>query len=149
MTRSVVIFALLLGATAAHAGAVLDRIKAKGTIVIAHRESSVPFSYLDAGKKPVGYALDLCLKLADAVGKKLALPALKVEYLMVTPSNRLQTIADGKADFECGSTTNNAERRKQVAFTIPHYITGARYVVRADSDMPSFSSVSGALLPLG
>ncbi len=125
---------LLASAVApAAAGPVTDRIRQSGKIVIAHRESSVPLSYLDANKKPVGYAVDLCLKLADAVKKKLNLPKLDVSYVMVTGATRIPTIAEGKADLECGSTTNNAERRQKVAFTIPHYITGARYLVRADS----------------
>ena len=139
-----VLLALLaVSATAvpARAGVVLDRIKASGQIVIAHRESSVPFSYLDADKKPVGYALDLCRKLAEAVRKKLALNTLRTEFVQVTPANRIAMVAEGKADLECGSTTNNAERRLKVAFTVPHYITGARYMVRADStvtDLPGF-----------
>jgi glutamate/aspartate transport system substrate-binding protein len=132
-----------LVAGAAHAGPVVDRIKASGKIVMAHRESSVPFSYLDADKKPVGYAVDLCLKVAEAVKKQLGMRQLAVEYLMVTPSNRIATVAEGKADLECGSTTNNAERRQKVAFTVPHYITGARYMVRADSpiaELPNFET---------
>jgi ABC-type amino acid transport substrate-binding protein len=136
----------MLAAAAADAGPVLDRIKAKGTVVIAHRESSVPFSYLDADKKPVGYAIDLCLKLVEATQKKLGLAKLKVEYLQVTPANRIAAIAEGKADLECGSTTNNAERRKQVAFTIPHYITGARYLVRADSPIAELKNFEGKKL---
>lgn len=133
----------LLGALAggACAGTVLERIRATGKIVVAHRESSVPFSYLDADKKPVGYAVELCQRIADAVRRKLEMRSLSVEYLLVTPANRLQAIAEGKADLECGSTTNNAERRKTVAFTVPHYITGARYLVRSDStidDLPQF-----------
>jgi ABC-type amino acid transport substrate-binding protein len=125
----------VLFASAAQAGPVLDRIKSTGTIVLAHREANVPFSYVLPDKKPVGYAMDLCLKLVDAVQKKLALPSLKVNYLMVTSASRIPAIAEGKADLECGTTTNNADRRKQVAFTIPHYITGARYAVRADSSI--------------
>lgn len=117
----------------AHGGVVMDKIRAKGKIVIGHRESSVPFSYLDAQRRPVGYAVDICLRLAEAVRHKMELKTLAVEYLLVTPSNRIAMVAEGKADFECGSTTNNAERRKSVAFTVPHYITGARYLVRADS----------------
>jgi ABC-type amino acid transport substrate-binding protein len=128
--------ALLLACSAlAHAGAVLDRIKAKGTIVLAHRETSIPFSYLDGDKRPVGYAMDLCLRLVDATRKRLALPALKVEYLQVSGAERIDAIAKGLADLECGSTTNNAERRKLVAFTIPHYIAGARLLVPADSPL--------------
>jgi len=122
-------------------GPSLDRIKQTGKIIIAHRESSVPFSYVLPDKKPVGYAVELCLKVAEAVKKKLNLPSLQPEFLAVTPSNRIAAITDGKADMECGSTTNNAERREKVAFTVPHYITGARYMVRADSkidDLPNF-----------
>ena len=125
---------LLLAASApSQAGAVIDRIKESGRIVIAHRESSVPLSYLDANKKPVGYAVDLCLRIAESVKKKLGLPRLDIAYVPVTGATRIPVIAEGKADLECGSTTNNAERRQKVAFTIPHYITGARYLVRADS----------------
>jgi glutamate/aspartate transport system substrate-binding protein len=129
--------ALLLGmaltAPQALAGPVIDRIKQGGKITLAHRESSVPFSYLLPDKKPVGYALDLCLRVVDAVRKKLEMKALAPEFMLVTPADRIATIAEGKADMECGSTTNNAERREKVAFTVPHYITGARYLVRADS----------------
>ncbi|MBK6594764.1 MAG: amino acid ABC transporter substrate-binding protein [Burkholderiales bacterium] len=117
----------------ASAGATLDRIRQSGKIVLGHRESSVPFSYLDSNKNPVGYALDLCLKLSEAVRKRLELKSLTTEFVMVTPSNRIQLVQEGKVDMECGSTTNNAERREKVAFTVPHYITGARYMVRADS----------------
>ena len=120
-------------ASQAHAGPTLDRIKSTGKIVIAHRESSVPFSYVLPDKKPVGYAVDLCVKLAEAVRKKLDMKALQTEFMLVTPANRIAAVADGQADLECGSTTNNAERREKVAFTVPHYITGARYLVRADS----------------
>jgi len=137
---------LSLATTAVQAGAVLDRIKQRGTLVIAHRESSVPFSYLDAGKKPVGYAVDLCLRLAEVLKTKLSLKTLKVEYLMVSPSNHIAAIAEGKADLECGSTTNNAERREKVGFTVPHYITGARYLVRADSSIQELAQFEGKKL---
>ena len=132
---------LLLAACAqsAVAGPTLDRIKQTGKIVIAYRESSVPFSYVLPDKKPVGYAVELCIKLAEAVKKKLNMPAIEPQFLMVTPANRIQMVADGKADMECGSTTNNAERREKVAFTVPHYITGARYAVRADSGIEDLS----------
>jgi glutamate/aspartate transport system substrate-binding protein len=120
---------------------VLDRIRASGKIVLAHRESSVPFSYYDPNKKPVGYALDLCKDLAETVRKHLGLAKLDIAYVPVTTATRIDTIVTGKADLECGTTTNNAERRQKVAFTIPHYITGARFAVRADSnisELPQF-----------
>jgi glutamate/aspartate transport system substrate-binding protein len=112
---------------------VLDRIRSSGRIVLAHRESSVPFSYVDADGRAMGYALDLCKDVAEAVRKHLGLKTIAIAYLPVTTATRIDAIVGGKADLECGSTTNNAERRQKVAFTIPHYITGARYAVRADS----------------
>src|SRR5690349_13316186 len=94
------IAAMTVTVSAAQAGTVLDRIRDRGAIVIAHRESSVPFSYLDADKKPVGYAMDLCLNIASALRRKLGLPSLPVKYVMVTSANRIDTIAQGKADLE-------------------------------------------------
>jgi len=124
-----------------HAGDTLSKIRETQTITIAHREASLPFSYLDSSKKPIGYAIDLCLKIADAVRRDLKLSQLNIQYLPVTPSTRIAAIVDGKADLECGSTTNNAERRKQVAFTIPHFVAAARMVVRADSGIRNWSDL--------
>ncbi len=132
--------------SSASAETVLERIAAGGKLVIAHRESSVPFSYFDADKKPVGYAIDLCLKLADAVRQKTGAKNMPIEFLMVTSANRIATVAEGKADLECGSTTNNAERRQTVAFTIPHFITGARLLVRANSPIQRIEDLGGKKL---
>ena len=131
---------VLLGFSASpvYAFDTLAKIKQSGTITIANREASLPFSYLDDNKKPVGYAVDICLKLADAVKKELKMPQLKVAFVTVSSSNRIQTIADGGADLECGSTTNNAERRQQVAFTIPHFVAGVRMLVRTDSGIKNW-----------
>ena len=140
-------FCLALACVAsAHAGPVTDRIRQSGKIVLAHRESSVPFSYLDGDGKPVGYALDLCAKVVEAVRSKLGLKSLIPTYLQVTPANRIAMVAEGKADLECGSTTNNAERRAKVAFTVPHYISGARYMVRADSPIAELQQFEGRKL---
>jgi glutamate/aspartate transport system substrate-binding protein len=125
---------------------VLQRVAAGGHLVIAHRESSIPFSYLNGDKKPVGYAVDLCLKIAEAVRKKAAAPAMVVDFLQVTPANRIDMVVQGKADLECGSTTNNAERRQKVAFTIPHFITGARLLVRANSAIQQLENMQGKRL---
>jgi len=127
----------------AWAGPTLDRIKRTGQITLAHRESSVPFSYVLPDKKPVGYSLDLCLKIAEAVRKKIGAPSLTPVFLLVTTANRIGTVAEGKADLECGSTTNNAERRQTVDFTVPHYIAGARYLVRADSTIDDLQNFAG------
>ncbi len=134
----------VVGAVHAQSGPVLDRIKAGGKIVIAHRESSVPFSYLDGNKKPVGYAIDLCLRLAETVRKRVGGKGEDgVQLMMVTPANRIPAITEGKADMECGSTTNNKERREKVAFTVPHFITGARLLVRASSKAERLEDLSG------
>ena len=142
------VFAIGLGPAwlPAQAGPVLDRIRSTGTVVLAHRESSVPFSFVGPDGQPVGYAVDLCLKLVEAVGKALSLPQVGAKFVQVTPSNRIAMIEENKADLECGSTTNNAERREKVAFTVPHYITGARYLVRADSPIDVLRDFSGRKL---
>jgi len=132
--RHFLILLVLFGTAAqAQTGPVLDRIKAEGRLVLAHRESSVPFSFLDAQGRPVGYALDICRRLAVAVQRQLGMDKLSVELLQVTPANRIDMVAQGKAQMECGSTTNNATRREKVEFTIPHFITGARLMVPRDS----------------
>jgi ABC-type amino acid transport substrate-binding protein len=137
MTTLALVAALALPAAPATAQAtvqpVIDRIVSSGRIVLAHRESSIPFSYRDEKRRPVGYALDLCLRIAEAVKRQLDLQSLQVDYLSVDSNNRIDAVAQGRADLECGSTTNNQERRQRVAFTIPHYIAGARYLVRSDS----------------
>jgi ABC-type amino acid transport substrate-binding protein len=119
----------------------LAKIRQSQTITIAYRESSVPFSYLNDDKKPVGHAIDLCLKITEAVRQELKLPQLTIAYLPVTSYTRIPAIVEGKADLECGSTTNNAERRKQVAFTIPHFVATVRMLVRADSGISNWSDL--------
>ena len=145
LLNTALVAALVLTGGSVTAGPVLDRIKERGKIVLAHRESSVPFSYV-ADRKPMGYAVDLCLRVAEAVRKNLQLKTLPVEYLQVTPADRIAAVAEGRADMECGSTTNNAERRQKVAFTVPHYITGARFMVRADSNIDSLAGFEGRKL---
>ena len=137
--------ALLCSADAVPAQTVLERVAGGGKLVVAHRESSVPFSYMVDGK-PVGYAVDLCLRIADAVRKKTGLKDMPVEFLMVTPANRITMVEEGKADLECGSTTNNAERRQKVGFTIPHFITGARLLVKASSPVDRIEDLTGRKL---
>ncbi len=116
----------------------LSHIKETQTVTIAHRVASLPFSYLPDSKLPTGYAVDICLKFVDAIKKELKAPNLKVHYLLVTPSSRIPAIIEGKADMECGSTTNNAERRKQVSFTIPHFFASTRMLVRSDAGIKNW-----------
>ena len=118
---------------AANAGAQLDRIKTTGNIVIGFREASAPLSYIDADKRPIGYTIDICNKIVDAIQKDLGLKTISKTYIPVVPANRIETIATGIADLECGSTTNTQDRREKVAFAIPHFMTGTKYLVRHDS----------------
>lgn len=132
-------------AVGAQAQGVLERVRGGGPLVLAHRESSVPFSYVHDGK-PMGYALDLCLHIAEVVRKKTGMKNMPVQLVQVTPANRIEMVKTGKADMECGSTTNNAERRKDVAFTIPHFITGARLLVPAASTVTRMEDLEGKKL---
>lgn len=129
-------------AQAATPNSVVLRIQQTGAIRIAHRESSVPFSFVADGK-PMGYAVDLCLRVAEALRTQLKLPQLRVDWVPVTPASRIPAIVEGKADLECGSTTNNRERRDQVAFTIPHYIAGSRMLVRSESGIRKWGDLMG------
>ncbi len=138
-------FALLCCTTGAGAQGVLDRVAVGGKLVLAHRASSVPFSYVHEGK-PMGYAVDLCLRLAEAVRKKTGMKDMAVAFLQVTPENRMAMVEQGKADLECGSTTNNAERREKVAFTIPHFITGTRLLMKASSKVTRMEDLAGKKL---
>lgn len=126
-------FSAVASADAMAAG-LLERIKGGGKVVLAYQDESSPFSFMDAAsKKPIGYALDICHKIVDAAGAKAGVKNVPVDYLQVTSANRFEAIEQGKADMECGSTTNNAERRAKVAFTVPHFIAGARLLVKAGS----------------
>ena len=139
-------FSAVASADATAAG-LIERIKGGGKVVLAYRESSVPFSFMDtASKKPMGYALDMCRKIVDAAGAKAGVKNVPVDYLQVTSANRIEVIEQGKADMECGSTTNNAERRTKVAFTVPHFIAGARLLVQANSTVEKMEDLKGKKL---
>jgi len=131
--------------TGAAAGPALDRIKATGKMVIAYLPSA-PFAYADGDSKPMGYTIDLCVKISQAVRKSLEMDNINVVYLPVQSAQRIPTIVEGKADLECGSTTNNDTRRKSVAFTIPHYITGTRLAVRSDAAIDKLGDFRGKKL---
>ena len=111
-------------------GATLKKINDSGKITIGHREASVPFSYLDERKQVVGYAVDLCTKVADEVKKVLKKPDLAVAYAAVTPQNRIPLVVDGTVDLECGSTTNTLARQQQVDFSPVYFTTGTRILAR-------------------
>jgi glutamate/aspartate transport system substrate-binding protein len=130
-------------ATAQELTGTLKKIKDSGSITIGHRDASIPFSYYDDKQQPVGYAVDLCLRIVDAVKNELKMPKLEVKYQLVTSANRIPLMANGTIDLECGSTTNNAERQKQVSFTITHFLTANRYVSKKASNIKSIDDLKG------
>lgn len=121
----------------------LKKIKETGTIVVAHRESSVPFSYLDDKQQPIGYSMDLCDRVVQAVKSELKLPDLKVTLQPVTSSNRIPLLINGTVDMECGSTTNSMDRQKQVAFGVTTFVTNVKTVVKKASGVNSLSDLNG------
>jgi glutamate/aspartate transport system substrate-binding protein len=121
----------------------LKKVKETGTITIGYRDSSIPFSYLDDNQKPIGFAIDICTKIVDAVKKELKLDKLEVEFNPVTSSTRIPLLANGTIDLECGSTTNNADRLKQVAFTNTHFLTATRFVSKKSSNLNSIDDLKG------
>jgi glutamate/aspartate transport system substrate-binding protein len=121
----------------------LKNIKETGAITLGFRDSSIPFSYLDDNQKPVGFAMDICYKVVDAVKKELKLDKLEVKLNPVTSATRIPLMANGTIDLECGSTTNNAERQKQVAFTNTHFLTASRYVTKKASKIGSIDDLKG------
>jgi glutamate/aspartate transport system substrate-binding protein len=121
----------------------LEKIKQSGAITVGHRDASIPFSYYDDNQKPIGYAMDLCAHIVNAVKKHLNMPNLEVKYQLVTSANRIPLIANGTVDLECGSTTNNLEREQQVAFTITHFVTANRWVAKKSSNIKSLNDLKG------
>ena len=122
----------------------LEKIKASGTIVLGHRDASIPFSYIaDNPNQPIGYAHDLQMKVVEAVKKELNMPDLKVRYNLVTSQNRIPLVVNGTVDFECGSTTNNLERQKQVQFSNNFFVVGTRLLVDKAAGIKDFADLKG------
>ncbi|MDB5803131.1 MAG: amino acid transporter substrate-binding protein [Betaproteobacteria bacterium] len=120
----------------------LQKLRAGGSITIAYRESSVPFSYLSARGEPIGYSIELCRKLAESIGAALDRD-LALKWLPVTSESRIEAITSGRADIECGSTTNNLERQKLVAFSPTFFVSGTKLMVPAGSPIKSFRDLGG------
>lgn len=150
MTRFATLLAALFaaGAIAGAANAqqltgTLQKIKDSGAITIGHRDVSIPFSYYDDKQRVVGYAIDICMRIVDAVKAELKLKNIDVKFNPVTSATRIPLMANGTIDLECGSTTNNLERQKQVAFTITHFVTANRYVAKKASNVKTLNDLKG------
>ncbi|MDM0012751.1 transporter substrate-binding domain-containing protein [Variovorax sp. J22P168] len=133
---------LVVAASGAHAADTLAKIADSGKITLAYRESSVPFSYLDGSGKAVGFSVELSNAVVDAVKKKLNKPNLEVALMPVTSQNRIPLISNGTVDLECGSTTNNTARGKDVSFAINHFYTGTRLLVKKSSNIKNYADLS-------
>jgi glutamate/aspartate transport system substrate-binding protein len=134
---------LTCAAAAADPPATLDKVKAAGAITLAYRESSIPFSYLDDKAQPVGFAHEICLKIVDEIKKANGQPDLKVNLQAVTSANRIPLLQNGTIDIECGSTTNNSERGKQVQFAINYFYTGTRFLVKTGTPVKTIDDLKG------
>ena len=145
--RPLAAFALAaFAATGAPAQTTLEKIKASGTMSLAYRESSIPFSYLDDKAQPVGFGVEICNKVVDEVKKATGRADLKTTLQPVTSANRIPLLVNGTIDIECGSTTNNSERGKQVAFAINYFYTGTRFLVKADSGIKTLADLNGKVV---
>lgn len=121
----------------------LETIAKTGTIRLGYADRNVPFSYLGTGPEPIGYSIELCLRVADSIKKKLGLPELKIDFVKRTPSNRIMLLNDGTIDMECVASTNTEERRKAVWFSYSHFITGTRYVALKSSGLNTVGDLAG------
>ena len=132
----------MLAAPAARAESTLDKVKASGSITLSYREASIPFSYLDDKAQPVGFGVDICDKVVDEIKRATGRTDLKVQRQAVTSANRIPLLVNGTIDLECGSTTNNSDRAKQVAFAINYFYTGTRFLVKADSGIKGLADLN-------
>jgi len=121
----------------------LQRIRDTGTLPIGIRDASFPFSFVNHGKGPQGYTIDICLEIADAIKNEMAMPRLEVRYIPVSPANRVTALQDGKIDLECGSTSNTRELQKEVTFAYTTFVAGIRLLARKSSQISGIDDLRG------
>src|SRR3977135_1173005 len=136
-------------APAQEADAIVKKLRDTKTFTIGHRESSIPHSYIDNNQKVVGYSVELCLKIADAMKQELNLPDLQIKYVPVNIQNRMALVANGTVDIECGSTVNTLGRQKQVDFTLVTFIAADRLMAKKDAGIKEVEDLAGkvAIVP--
>jgi ABC-type amino acid transport substrate-binding protein len=153
MVRSIGASVLLTGCLLASAAAAqtggeglsptLAAIKNRHVVHLGYRESSPPFSFLDQANRPIGYSLELCEAIVDEIGVEVDDPDLRIEYVKVTSDDRIPAVVQGKVDLECGSTTANAERRKQVAFSPLIFVAGTKLMVPKETVISAPKDLQG------
>lgn len=121
----------------------LKKIGESGTITLGHRESSIPFSYYDDKQQVIGYSHEMMLKAVEGIKNELKLAKLDTKLMPVTSANRITLVQNGTIDIECGSTTNNLERQKQVGFSTTIFVIGTRLMVKKDGGIKDFGDLAG------
>jgi glutamate/aspartate transport system substrate-binding protein len=128
----------------------LNKIKTSGVLTIGYLESAPPFSFPGPDKRPVGYSIELCLRVARAIEKQLALERLKIDWMPVTVENRIDMVAGGKVDIECGTTTASLSRQERVDFSLMTFVDGGTLLTRSDGNLRTSSDLTGkriAIIP--
>ncbi len=155
MKRTSILFAGLMAsaglviagaASAQELTGTLKKIKDSGSISVGHRDASIPFSYLDDKQQPIGYSMDLCMKIVDAVKANLKMPNLKIVLTPVTSATRIPLLANGTVDMECGSTTNNLDRQKQISYVVTTFVTANRVMAKKSSKVAKLDDLKGKAL---
>lgn len=121
----------------------LKKIKTSGTFTIGYRESSPPFSFMGTDKRPIGYSIDLCMNVARAIQKQLGMTDLKLNWIPVTIENRIQMVAQGKVDIECGSTTASLSRREKVDFSLMTFVDGGSMLTTSSANIRGLGDLTG------
>ncbi|EEG09647.1 glutamate/aspartate ABC transporter substrate-binding protein [Pseudogulbenkiania ferrooxidans] len=141
LPAAVLAFSMISVSSAAELTGTLKKIKETGAIVLAHRDAAIPFSYLDNDQKPIGYSWEIANAVAERVSKELNMPSLVVRTNLVTAQTRIPLIQNGTVDLECGSTTNNVERQRQVDFSVGIFVTGTRLLTKKTSGVKDFADL--------
>ena len=149
---TLVVTSLMMGASGVYADTgdsqTLKRIAERGVVNIGHRETSIPFSYIGDGTEPIGYSIDICLKIVDAIKEQIGKNDIKVNYVPVTGQTRIALLANGSIDMECGSTTNNLTRQKQVEYLSTTFITGTKIASKKGSGITEIEDLNGKIIGL-
>jgi glutamate/aspartate transport system substrate-binding protein len=150
MTAATALLALatLTSVNAAELYGTLKKIKDTGVVTLGHREASVPFAYIGPQGKPIGYTMDLCYKIVDRIKADLNMPKLKVKLVPTNPQTRIPLLANGTIDMECGSTTNNLTRSKQIDYLAITFITGTKLAVKKGSGIQQIEDLNGKRIAL-
>ncbi len=136
----------LTGLSAVAHADTLAKVKSSGAITIGHRDASIPFSYYDDKQQVIGYSVEICQKIAEAVQKNLGMPKMEVKYQLVTSANRIPLLANGTVDLECGSTTNNADRQKQISYAPTTFVTANRIIYKKGQGISKLADLKGKTL---